>query len=259
MKKAVMLLKRVAPIILCLMVFLPDAFGETRLIIATGENPPYISQDPQASCLSEVFNAVAKEMGVTFDFQFMPWKRCERSVEELKVWAAIPYLSTSEREEKFLFSDKLYARQAKFFYYSAGGKKKNIVYSGLKDLRGYKIGGVSGYYYEKQFFNSGIELELVTTEEQDFKKLKSERIDFALAEENIGWHLIRKLFPKEQLGNFFTLETPYNISDIFLITSKQYPDTQRLLTSFNNALKKIKQEGLFQKILDKHKITVLAY
>ena len=129
----------------CVTGFASKVSAETTLIIATGELPPYVSENRKESFLTEVLHEVAREMDVTFVFKFMPWKRCESAVEKLEAWGAIPYVRTPEREKKFYFSEKLFIRQAKFFFYSPGGTHKQIPYAGLSDLKGYIIGGVRGY------------------------------------------------------------------------------------------------------------------
>jgi polar amino acid transport system substrate-binding protein len=230
--------------------------AQTTLIIATGEHAPHVSENPKDSILTEIFDEVAHEMGVKFVFKFMPWKRCELSVEKLEAWGAIPYVSTPEREKKFYFSDKLYDNQSKFFFYS-GGPHKEIPYAELTDLKGYRIGAVRGYYYEKEFLDAGLNVEYAASEEQNFRKLKAGRVDLVPADEVLGFFLIRKLFPKE-VGNFSTLPKPLNVSANYLMTSKQYPDTQGLLAKFNVALRKIKENGVVQRIVAEHGI-VLTY
>jgi len=242
-------------IAICVIGFASTGLAETTLIIATGELPPYISENQNENFLTEVLNNVAQEMGVTFEFKFMPWKRCESAVEKLEAWGMIPYVPTPEREKKFYFSEKLYDRQSKFFFYSPGGTHKQIPYAGLSDLKGYRIGGVRGYYYEQMFLEAGLNVEFVATEEQNFQKLKLGRVDLIPVEEVTGFYIIRKLFPYEA-GNFFTLSKPVSVSEIYLMTSKQYPDTNNLLARFNSALKKVKKNGIYQKILDKHGINL---
>ena len=241
---------------LCMTVFTSAGMAETTLVIATGEYPPYVSERPEESFLTDIFHEVAKEMGVTFEFKFMPWKRCEDAVEELKAWGAIPYTATPEREQKFYFSDPLYFVQSLFFAHSRDGRRPQIPYNELTDLKNYRIGGVLGYYYEKPFREAGLKVEYVPTGEQNFRKLRAGRIDLTPSVEGIGWYLIKKLFPPEEVGNFFTLPTPLNTGGDFLITSKRYPDTQNLLARFNTALKKIKEDGVFQKVLDQHEIVL---
>ncbi len=217
-----------------------------------------ISEQPGKSFLTDVFKTVEKEMGVKFVFIFMPWKRCETVIEGLEAWGAIPYVRTPEREKKFYFSKRLYNSASRFFVHTSDGMKKNISYTELSDLKNYRIGGVRGYWYEKIFHDVGIELELVTTEKQNLKKLQAGRIDLIPLDETAGWYMIRELFPQEEISKFFTVEKPLSVKDSFLMTSKQYPDTQNLLTRFNTALKTIKENGTFQQLIEKHGV-VLTY
>ena len=249
--------KQIVILSLCVIGFSSKGLAETTLIIATNELPPLVSENKKESYLTEALHEVAHEMGVTFAFRFMPWKRCESAVEKLEAWGAIPYVPTPEREEKFYFSEKLFNRQSKFFFYSPDGTYKQIPYAELTDLKGYRIGGVRGYYYEQVFLEAGLHVEFVATEEQNFRKLRTGRVDLIPVEEVTGLYTIRKLFPHE-VGNFFTLSKPLSVSGIYLMTSKRYPDTQNLLTRFNIALKKIKENGVYQRILDNHGL-VLTY
>lgn len=217
--------------------------AEPTLVITTGEIPPAISEQPDKSFLTAVFQAVEKEMGVKFVFQFMPWKRCEQTVEELKAWGAIPYV-------------RLFNSASKLFGYSADGTRKTISYTELSELKHYKIGGVRGYWYENMFHDAGIELELVTDEEQNVKKLQAGRIDLAPLDETAGWYMIKSLFPEER-EKFFTLTPPLSVKDCFLMTSKQYPETQHLLTQFNAALKTIKDNGIFQQLMEKYGVVCI--
>lgn len=243
--------KRIILLSACVLGMVSIGRTETTLVIVTGEIPPTISAQPDQSFLTAVFQAIEQEMGVKFVFQFRPWKRCERAVEELKAWGTIPYIRTSEREKKFDFSDRLYSNAVKFFGYSAGGTKKTMFYTELSDLKPYKVGGVRGYWYENVFREAGIDLELVSNEAQNVKKLKNGRIDLAPFDETPGWYMIKGLFP-EDWEKFFTLEKPLTVVDCYLMTAKQSPETQHLLNQFNVALKTIKDNGTFQQLMKKY-------
>jgi polar amino acid transport system substrate-binding protein len=233
-----------------------NVFAQTHLIIATNEYPPYISENSNHSCLMEIFKAIEKEMGVTFYFQFMPWPRCEASIEKLSAWGAIPYVPTPARKEKFDFSDKIYTRQSKFFYFSPDGIQKKIIYNTLGELKKYRIGGVRGYYYGKIFSDAGITLDLVNSEEQNFRKMITGRIDLAPSDETVGWYLIRTVLPREVGGKIFTVSKPFTVSDNFLMASKNYPEGLDIMKKFNSAMRKVKENGTFKKIIEKHNIAV---
>ena len=238
-------------LIVCVIGFTSNVSAETILVIATGEYPPYVSKNPEDSFLTEVLYEVGREMGVTFVYKILPWKRVEHAVETLNAWGAMPYVINPEREKKYYFSEKLVERRGVFFYYNPSGTHKHIPYAELSDLRGYITGAARGYYYEQALLEAGLDVEFVTSEEQNFRKLKAGRVDLVTATEAVGAYVIRKLFPLET-RNFFTLSKPLSVAGSHLITSKQYPDTQRLLALFNKALHTIKANGVYQKILDKH-------
>jgi len=239
----------------CVIGFSAKGLAETTLVIATGELPPYVSEIKNESFLTEVLHEVGREMGVNFVFKFMPWKRCELALESHEAWGAVPYVQIPERDKKYYFSEKLLNRQSKFFYYSPDGKQKQIPYAELSDLKGYIIGGVRGYYYEQTLLQAGLHVELVTTDELNFRKLKAGKVDLIPSDEVVGFYIIRKRYPRE-VGNFFMLSKPLDELTDHLMTSKNYPDTQRLLTRFNAALKKIKENGVYQRILDTHGVVM---
>ena len=250
-------LKRIVLISGLVLSIASGVFAQTEeLTIVTGELPPFTSANPEESYLTEVLQEVGKEMGVTFTIKFLSWKRCVQQVERLQAWGAFPYISNPEREQKFFFSDRLYSAQAKFFYYSPDGKKKDISYTELQDLKPYRIGGVRGYFYVKALEDAGLQFELVANEEQNPRKLAVGRIDFIIMNETVGWHLIKKLFPPDKVKNFGTLEKPYTEFNSCVMTSKSYPNTQEFLTRFNAALKTVKETGIYQRIIEKYGVTV---
>lgn len=233
-----------------------DAIG-VDLVIVTNEIPPYVSQNEDDDFVREILDEIAREMGVRFRYEFLPWKRCEIAVDNHDAWAAVPYVPNSERKIKFFFSDKLYNKQSMFFSYRSSGSKRIPEYTRLSDLKLYRIGGVRGYYYEPSFAKAGILYEPVESEEMNFRKLKAGRIDLVPSDKLTGWFLIRRLYP-DDTDSFYTLSKPIDVSGNFIMVSKTYPDAEKLLRRFNTALKTIKKNGIFGKILDKHHI-VLSY
>jgi polar amino acid transport system substrate-binding protein len=225
------------------------------LVIVTNELPPYVSQNENDDFVLDILNEIAREMGVRFSYEFLPWKRCEIAVDNHDAWAAVPYVPNSERKMKFLFSDKLYNKQSLFFSYRSSGSKRIPEYTRISDLKPYRIGGVRGYYYEPLFAQEEILYEPVESEEMNFRKLKAGRIDLVPSDELTGWFLIRRLYP-DDADSFYTLSKPLDASGNFLMVSKTYPDAENLLRRFNTSMKIIKNNGVFRKIVDRHHIVL---
>jgi len=242
--------------ILFLLFATPAISQDNELVIATDSLPPIISKNNGGSYIIEVFNEVAKEMGVTFKYKFLPWKRCEYAVKNNEAWGAIPYIETEERNKQFNFSIPIYKSHIKFFYYSSERHSQQIPFSKLADLKGLRIGGILGYYYIKTFTDAGLEVELVPDEEQNLMRLATGRVNLIAMNETTGWYLINKNFSAEQVKNFGTLDRSLSFHDASLMTSKNYPNTQEILKRFNSALLKIKENGTYQRIIDKHGIAI---
>lgn len=223
-----------------------------ELVIASSEAPPYVSSKPQDSFLTELFQEIGKEMGVTFVFKFMPWKRCAAALDTAEAWGAVPYIRTPEREQLYLFSDSLYSRRMKFFYYSRNGKKLDVVFNDLRDLRKYRIGGVDGFWYIKLFSDAGITLDLAINLERNFEKLQAGRFDLAIADESVGQHLISKRFASEDGGRFLSVEKAFDTNTTYLMVSRRYHNAEHLLRQFNKALQNVKKNGSFKRIAAHH-------
>ncbi len=226
------------------------------LTIATSELPPFVSANPKNSFLTELLPEVGKEMGVKFAFRFMPWPRCERETDDAKVWATMPYVPTPERDARFLFSQPLYAKKTLFFYYSPTDQGYPRTFEALSELQEYRIGGVRGYYYEALLAEAGLQVESATSEESSFKKLRAGRVDLAPAVDVVGWDVIQKHFPAEDHANFHVLETPLAVGHNYLMTSRNYPQTEALLERFNQALAKLRRNGVYKAIAERHGLSV---
>lgn len=233
--------------------FAAPARAQQTLVITTNHYPPYVTANDENSFLIDLFDEIGQQMDIRFEFRFYPWKRCEQEVSNTTAWGAIPYRKTPERQKAFLFSDALYLADSHFFAYRADGQKPDITFDSLADLRPYRIGGIQGYYYEPWFKDAGLDVEYAHSEEQNFRRLQLGRIDLFSTATTLGWYMIEKLFPPEEVAKFYTLKKPLVQGDgLFLMTSKDYPQTHILLEKFNKALATIKVDGTYARLVHKH-------
>ncbi len=225
---------------------------EVRTIkFVTGEYDPYVSKEIVGyGMVTEIISATVKEMGFEPEYMFYPWKRCEATVKKARAWATFPYTYTEERANQFLYSAGLIVTTDKFFYYKKRFEKK-IIWNKLEDLMSFKMGGVLGYFYEKEFNQAGLDMYYSDIERAALKLLKFGRTDLLLLDEAVGWNLIRKYYPQE-IDDFGVLDKAYLISGNYLMVSKNYPDSQKLLNKFNIAFKQIKHKGIIDQILNKY-------
>jgi len=220
-----------------------QASNAQSLKIATGEWIPFTSAGmAHFGEFTQRVTIVLNEMGIEPDYLFYPWGRCFDSVEKGRVWAAFPYSYTPERAQKVWFSDMLSCSKTVFFYYDGKGASRAYPFERLEDLKPYRIGGVTGYFYEESFRKAGLSIDYVNKEINAMEKLKMGRIDLVPVNERVGWNLIKTHFPADA-HNFKTVDNPLNVSPLRLIVSKDYPGSKELLDRFNKALQRCSQKG----------------
>jgi polar amino acid transport system substrate-binding protein len=125
----------------------------------------------------------------------------------------------------------------------------------LEDLQGKRICIPLGYAVSKTF-NS------IVNDSEDgsqanppdlvscLRMIQLGRKDFFIINEINGWMMILKTFhTKDQ---FRTLETTFEEETHHLIVSKTYPGAEYLIDQFNHGLKKLKDKGLIEEIMDRH-------
>jgi polar amino acid transport system substrate-binding protein len=227
-----------------------------ELVVASNEYPPYVSSDPKLSFIGELFEHIGKEIDVTFSFRYMPWKRCLAELDAQEVWGVVPFVATPERAERYLLSAKLYTRRAKFFYHDHGNGSWPAGYKDLAELRRFRIGGVAGYWYESLFREAGITLDPAINDERNFSKLQAARFDLAIADENVGNYIIRTQFPS-QTRRFHSLDSPYFLSENVLMTNRN-PGNAALLARFNQALETLRRNGVYDGIVSRRKLALVA-
>lgn len=230
---------------------LPAWAAPRELVIAAGELPPYTSARKEDSFLGALFEQIGPLMDARFEFRYLPWRRCEAAVDELEAWGAVPYVPTTERELKYLFSAPLYAKQTRLFCYAAPGRVAPPPNLELSQLSRFRVGGVRGYFYESLLRELGVTMDEALSEEQNFRKLHAGRVDLVASVEAVGWAVIKRQFPPAEVANFRTLEVPLHVGFNHLMTSMRYPRTGELVEQFNAALGTLRRNGTYRRVADR--------
>jgi polar amino acid transport system substrate-binding protein len=227
--------------------------GEEKLPLATGEWPPYTSQNLVGyGFITEIVSAVVHEMGMKPEYRFYPWKRAEVLTGSGKFFGAFPYAVTEERQKEFDFSEIILENRSVFFYYKPH-MEQPPKWKTLEDLRPYRIGGVYGYSYVPAFTKAGLNVKYVTKDEHNVKKLRSGRLDLFAMDTAVGLTLSKQLYPQE-LEMFGILDPPLSTGNSHLMISRTYPDSGLLRDRFNQALQRVRDKGAYQSILEKYGI-----
>ncbi|MCG8671953.1 MAG: transporter substrate-binding domain-containing protein [Pseudomonadales bacterium] len=227
-----------------------SAWSNNVIEIVTDPWPPYVyaENNKVVGTDVEVTQAVLKRMGLTADFQLLPWKRCLSLVENKRVDAILAVSVTGEREKFLHFPSEPVSRGITVFFIKAEDPISSI---NLDNPQNLNVGAMLGYEYCDELDNSRLMAgaSRVPTLEQNFNMLLSGRIDLAVAIELVGYHKASKMGISDQLavvGN-----ERYCPGGNYLAFA-QKPGYEKLATRFGEELIKFKATDAYQRILAKY-------
>ena len=248
------------PLVLFLTLFLSTGicFAEnTRIEFATGEWPPFSSVKlPEYGRATALVSAICKAAGINPSYNFFPWKRAELKVAKGEIFAAFPYAISEERKELYDFSETLFYGVNMFMYYDQNPRTSfPITFNVLDDLHGYRIGVISGSFLVATLENAGLDFEPTTSIDQSIHKLVAGRLDFFIDDRLVLHDSIQRLYPNNTqqfrfLSRPFGKKTPTG-----LLVSRSYPGAKEILEKFNQGLAIIKQNGEYDRIIQKYHMT----
>ncbi len=234
-----------------------DSYAQDRYFFGTGEWEPLTGSKLEGNGLAaEIVRKAFKTAGIELEIKFYPWKRCEMMLQQQKIDAIFPYTQTVERKEIYSFSDPVFVVRTKFFYLKKN--IKDLKFNTYEDLKKYRIGGVLGYFYQKEFEKAGLNVEYVASDELNIKKMLADRIDLFPTADINGWYLLKNHFPDEY-ENFSAVD--YDLSGdrksdeeiaSRIMVLKENRKGHEIITVYNRELQKMKQNGDYEKIFLKY-------
>ena len=224
--------------------------GYSEEVVLTAINyPPFYGETLDGDGpFTEVIVDSFKAVGYSVRIVYQPWKRAMATAREgTQAHGMVGVWHTQEREKAFLFSDPILPNKMAFFK----RRDTNIVFTSYSNLaaRGYKLGLVRGYAAPKGLLESNIPIEFVTQDIQNIQKLAAGRIDLVVLDKNYANYVLQD-HPKMAAaieGMTPILETIQQ----HLVISRNIENAQTIMFDFNRGLKRLRNNGEFQKYSDK--------
>lgn len=231
-----------------LFINLESTLAKQQVFVVTDSWAPYVYEENGEIKGSdyETMMAVFDLMGVAVDFKILPWKRCIDYVAKSQADAILDISKNEARLKIMYFPETPMSESQSVLFY-----KKGEIYkiNRLKDLAGLKVGTIDGYEYNADFLNADYFIkEPVQTEEQNVNKLLLKRIDFFIANKNVGLFQLKKMNVQHEIDY---LSKPISGGSNYLAFSLQEEDIA-LAKSFSNHLKRFKKSSEYKAILDKY-------
>jgi len=219
--------------------------------LGTGENyRPFTDKShPEGGMAVAVVKAAYKAIGVSANVTWTSWKRAESQAETGKMAAIFPYMTTSERAKKFVFSHPIYTMRSYFFV-----RAKDNFKSGSEDfLKGKRLCRPTGYGNEaavQKLLDAGtITMISALTQESCFRLLSHNRADLVVESEVVAHETLSGLSGVKT--DITHLPDAIASVDLGLMAAKDKKTGTEAIADFNRGLKKIQSDGTYRQILTK--------
>ncbi len=230
-----------------------------KIQLQTGVWAPYTdptNADKPGVVLEIVKGALALEK-INLDITNEPWARVEKDLIKKNSFSC-GYIKTPEREKIFHFSDNIFSSETILFAHDSNFKWTEKTFT--QNLSNKIIGVTRGYSYsekwDKIFADSAknnLIIEVTNSDEINFKKLASGRIDVFVVDKYVGLDLIDRVLTAEEKKQVHPIKSPIIFkTELYFICSKKNKDCDRVIKSFNNGLLKFKQTENYKKIITKY-------
>jgi polar amino acid transport system substrate-binding protein len=230
-----------------LLIFL-FCFGQEQMNLATDCYEPFYGPElKNKGVITELASEALKVEGLVMNVDFVPWQRAYVMAKDGKYHGLLGALYTKERKDYFLCSEKIFDISIGLF----AKKKKGINYKKLEDLKRYKIGVVRGYNYTDEFDNANYLNKVESsTAEKSVNLFINDRVDIIAGPKMVIECYIKKEFSsyEEDIEYIGELE----VRPLHILISKKLENSDYYIKKLDDGLKKIKENGVYEKIIKKH-------
>lgn len=208
--------------------------------------PPYmvINDKNEISGMDvDVVAAAFEAVEQPVEFGVLPWKRIMKLMQAGEIAGGLSCSKRKARESYMLFSEHIsVTRQAAI----TRKDQDTSTLTKLEDLKNYSVTTVSGWGTEDQLRTHQIDYIASKDIRSALVSVLHRGIDILYGPEIPTMHRAKKMAEQGNIKATYLTDVPVN--NLHLCISKNYPKSIEILNSFNRGLKKIKQNGKFEKI-----------
>ena len=225
----------------------PAQSRERRVLITTGEYPPWASEGlPHGGFVTRVISEAFRRKNITPNFQYYPWERAYKLAQNGVHHATSFWADTEETREKhaefFFKSDPVMHARVVFFQLK---ERPMQPWKELTDLNRYRIAGMIGETSTQILRQNGLNVHQVAKADQAFMMILFNRLDIFPLELLTGLDILRFQFGPDQAARFSydarsLFETPAS-----LLFSKAHPEGEELAARFNEGLREMQHDGTY--------------
>jgi polar amino acid transport system substrate-binding protein len=220
------------------------------LKLASSSWPPYADQTmPEKGAGMDIVTQVLKRAGYSTEITIGPWPRVLQGAS-IGIYDAIATAwYTPERNKTLYFSDPYFENVIRFVKL----RNRPIKFRSLADLNGLLVGYVTDYAYGEEF-NAATNFVKIPSNHviQNLLLLQRGRIDLTLGDRWVIRNELTNYLPNS-ISDFEFVGQPVAKRQMHMAVSRSRPDHKQIAEAFNKALKEMRADGSYEKILNKYR------
>lgn len=216
------------------------------LQLAIGDWPPYTSAtDKDAKLLERVVSEAFKLEGVEVRFSYSPWARAYMYAKSGESAGTFPWNRTPERERDLYFNSIPIMHDKSVFFHL---KSTRFDWKELDDLKHYRLGVTLGFQQAKFYADHGINADLASSEELNFRKLFAGRIEVYETSEIVGYRTLRRIFSEADARQFTHHPVPRE-ENVYYIGFTRNEQGKLWAARFDSGMRKLIESGAYAKLM----------
>jgi len=242
-------MKKIILLAMALFMVAGSAIANTTLTLGTVDWEPYFGENLEnGGVTAAIAKAAFKKVGYDVEIQFMDWNRAVGLTKSGKLDGLFGCYFTEERTKTMSMSDSIGEVEIVLF----SKKGANITYTNMEALKPYKIGGIRGNVYTKEFDSADyLKKEFVDKIDINLKKLLKGRLDLVIESRLVLQDVLNKNFPQD-LDKIEVVTPALQSNSLHIGFSRKIDGFEKITADFNNGLKMIKEDGTMETITKKY-------
>lgn len=236
------------------MLLTPLSAQTLRVALTDNDYPPFYSQTGKSlqGFSVDILMAIADDIGVTLQWQRMPFSRVIQRVEYGQADLISVFYKTPQRSRRFTYSAHSYLTEPIVLLCAA---PCDPAYDGsLASLGQTSIAVVRNFSYGSRLDQASFnKVAIIESDLKLVRLLANKRLEFGLA----SAFSALSAFKREQTGDKVRIiKPPLDYVEVYFAFSKNSGLTAELLSKFNHSLGRFKQTERYQALLQKYQLYI---
>ena len=230
----------------------PACYSRDFIILANPQQPFKFQEDSQLLGIDvDIIDLLMKKINVPYEIQLIKSDaRIQAQARSGKADMLILFSKKPSRIVYLIYPTQSYVNLTWNFFIQKKDEGR-IQFNSLNDLKGLRIGATKDISYTPEFWNAGLNLQMVSRNDLQISKLLKNRIDA------VPLNTINTLYEEKKRGTLAQLSylpKPLKSKPYYNVFTRasNHPDKKRVMEEYDKIIKEMKKDGTIQSIFKKY-------